>query len=276
MSWLALGPFDSVIATIAIPNNYGGHLHVTRTGPSGVEAAVRGYGPYVIADGEDTVAIRDYEAPLGVPLTYRYWLEEGWGVDPGSEVITVPATKSDDPWLTDLVRPTNTQRVTLQALPELGYAAQTGVHWILNRRTPIFAGDVANTPTFELTFVVADEAARQRARATLGNGVPILLRTPIEQGVGNLYFAVPSWREQRVSRLALHGDRRFVVSAVQVDRPDPSLYVPIPPMTYRRLRETHDTYADVKAAYATYDALLYDYDAQVGPADVQPWPPRDV
>src|SRR5262245_3172836 len=196
MAWLALGPFDSVVATINMPGNYGSHLHVARTGPSGIEAAVRGYDPFLIPDGEDVVTIRDYEAPLGVPLTYRYWLEEGGAVE-GTDTITVPSSKGDNPWLVDLTRPTNSQRVTVAALAELAYDAPAGVHWVLNRRTPIFAGDVAHTPTFELTFSTANEDARQRARATLGNGVPVLLRTPPEQGVGNLYFAVPNWREQR-------------------------------------------------------------------------------
>jgi hypothetical protein len=271
---LATGPFDSVVATVLWANSYGQHFRLARTGPSGVEAAVRGYDPYVIPDGTNTIIARDYEAPLGVPLTYRAWTDEN--LDPVTGEIVVPSSESDDPWLVDLVRPTNSQRVVVQALPELAHDAPAGIHWVLNRRTPIFAGDVAHTPTLELTFVTADEPARERARATLGNGVPVLLRTPPEQGVGNLYLAVPSWREQRISRLSLHPDRRFVVTAAQVARPDPSLYVPIPPMTYQRLRETHDTYADVKAAYATYDALLYDYNAAVGPADVQPWPPSDV
>jgi hypothetical protein len=272
--WLAVGPFDSVVATIAITD--ASHLHLVRSGPSGVEAAVRGYDPFVVAPGASTVIVRDYEAPIGVELHYRVWLDEGEIVGPTEGDISVPASASDDPWLVDLVRPTNTQRVVVQALPELAHDAPAGIHWVLNRRTPIFAGDVAHTPTCELTFVTADEQARERARATLGNGVPVLLRTPPEQGVGNLYLAVPSWREQRVSRLSLHGDRRFVVAAVQVARPDPALYVPIPPMTYTRLLELHDTYADVKAAYASYSALLYDYSAVPGAADVQPWPPRDV
>ena len=274
-SWLEVGRFDSVIATLSIPGNYGDSFHLARTGPSGVEAGVRGFDPYVIAAGEDTLRIRDYEAPLGVPLRYRYWVDEQPSVA-GEETITVPSTPALDPWLVDLVRPTNSQRVTVQALPELAHDAPAGVHWVLDRRSPIFAGGLAHTPTFELTFSVADEGARQRARATLGNGVPVLLRTPPEQGVGNLYFAVPSWREQRISALALHADRRFVVSAIQVTRPDPALYVPIPPNTYARLRDQHADYAAVKAAYASYDALLYDYDAAVGPTDVQPWPPRDV
>jgi len=274
-SWLEVGRFDSVVATINLPGNYGDTFHLTRTGPSGVAAGVRGFDPYTIAEGEDSLRIRDYEAPVGVELVYRYWLDEDSSVA-GTDSITIPSSASLDPWLVDLVRPTNSQRVTVQGLPELSHDAPAGVHWVLDRRSPIFSGGLAHTPTFELTFVVGDEGARQRARATLGNGVPVLLRTPPEHGVGNLYFAVPGWREQRVSRLALHGDRRFVVSAVQVTRPDPALYVPIPPNTYARLREQHVDYAAVKAAYASYDALLYDYDAAVGPTDVQPWPPSDV
>lgn len=274
MPWLTLGPLDSVIATIDVTGLDGMHLHITRTGPSGVEAAVRGYDPYVVA-ADETLIARDYEAPVGVPLVYQCTVDEAEPpVSP--DTVTIPSSSSDDPWLVDLVRPTNSQRVTVQALPELAHDAPAGVHWVLNRRAPIFAGDLAHTPTFELTFVVADEDARDRARATLGNGVPVLLRTPPEQGVGNLYFAVPGWKQQRISRLALHADRRFVVSALQVDRPDPALYVPIPPNTYARLLETHDDYAAVEAAYATYDAMLYDYDAAVGPIDVQPWPPRDT
>ena len=275
MAWLALGPYDSVVATLNVPGNYGSHLHIARTGPSGVEAGVRGFDPYVIGAAEDVVIARDYEAPVGVELAYRYWLDESTTVA-GNDTITIPSSSSDSPWLVDLVRPTNTQRVLVQALPELAHDAPAGVHWVLDRRAPIFAGELAHTPSFELTFAVGDEDARERVRATLGNGVPNLLRTPPEQGVGNIYFAVPSWREQRISRLALHPDRRFVVAAVQVERPDPALYVPIPPNTYAQLRDQHADYAAVKAAYATYDGLLYDYGAAVGPVDVQPWPPRDV
>jgi hypothetical protein len=270
---LTLAPFDSVRAEVPIATPTGALLRVFRTSPSGTQAAVRGYDPFVVPDGTTVLAVRDYEAPLGVPLAYTAQVDGEPDVYTGS--ITIPATATDDPWLVDLVRPTNSQRVAVQALPELAYDAPSGVHWILNRRSPIFTGSVAHTPSFALAFVTATEDDRQRARANLGNGAPCLLRTPPEQGVGNLYFAVPSWSEQRVSRLALHPDRRFVASGIQVDRPDPALYVPLAPNVYGVVLEV-GTYADVEARWPTYDAMLWDYTTLEGPADIQPWPPTDV
>jgi hypothetical protein len=41
------------------------------------------------------------------------------------------------------------------------------------------------------------------------------------------------------------------------------------------VKATYATYTAVKAAYATYDGLLWDYTG-VEAADVVPWPPSDV
>ena len=65
-----------------------------------------------------------------------------------------------------------------------------------------------------------DLAGRDRAQRALSTGVPVLLRTPPEQGVGELYLAVTSYVEQRPSRLAQHPDRRFVVRGQEVDAPE--------------------------------------------------------
>ena len=97
-----------------------------------------------------------------------------------------------------------------------------------------------HTPSFELAFLTDTDSQREQARAALGNGVPVLLRTPPENGIGNLYFAVTGFSEQRIVPKATEPARRFVVAGTQVDRPDPSLYVPLTPATY----------ADVKAAFA--------------------------
>ena len=150
-----------------------------------------------------------------------------------------------------------------------------GVHEILARRTPIVSSDIANTPTFELSFLTGDDDERARARATLGNGVPVLLRTPPANGIGNLYFGVTGFREQRIVNRAREDDRRFVVAAVQVERPDPALFEPIPPSTYQQIKTTFATYADLKAQRASYDAVMFDYSVDE-PADVVPWPPSDV
>jgi hypothetical protein len=252
-------------------------VSISRTGPSGVPATVRGWSGHAATAGQ-ALAVRDFEAPIGVPLVYTV---TAWpaatpaSTQTGTASITVPDNGCGDTWLTDLARPTNTQKIVVAALDELAYVVPVGVHDVIDRRTPITSSGIANTPTFELDFLTVTEDERERARATLGNGIPILLRTPALNGIGNLYMAVTGWQEQRIVKPARTQDRQFRVNAVQVDRPDPILYAPIPPATYQTVNTTFATYAALNAGRPSYDAVLYDY-STLGAADVQPWPPTDV
>ena len=266
---------QSVRAAVTVPAGQN-RLSLERVGPSGTSAFVRGNQVAIVLPGP--LVIRDFEAPIGVSLTYTVttWADATPGTtDTGTATITIPDGGCDDTWLTDLARPTNTQQVVLEALDELAYQVPVGVHDVIGRRTPIVSSDIANTPTFELLFLTDTDGAREQARATLGNGVPVLLRTPPANGIGSLYFAVTGFREQRIVKKARQPDRRFAVSCVQVDRPDTSLYLPIPPATYQTVKDTFATYADMAAQRASYDAVLYDWTGDQ-PADVVPWPPDDV
>jgi hypothetical protein len=251
-------------------------LHVWRTSPSSTTADVRGFVAAVVVPGP--VILRDFEAPIGVPVTDH---AEWWAAPSGTRTadtpvtITIPADGCGDTWLTDLARAGNTQQVVLESLAQLAYAVPSVVHSIIGRRTPIISGDVAHTPTFELLFLTETDADREQARACLGNGVPVLLRTPPDQGIGNLYFAVTGFAEQRIVPTGTVADRRWVVQGVQVDRPDPALYTPLAPVDYLEVKTTFATYAALMAARASYDALAYDWVGS-GPSDVVPWPPDDV
>jgi energy-coupling factor transporter ATP-binding protein EcfA2 len=124
--------------------------------------------------------------------------------------------------------------------------------------------------------IIAAGTRDELVRSTLGDGMPVLLRTPPEQGVGSMYLAVLGWTEQRPSRLAQHADRLFRVKAQEVDRPDPKLFVPTTLIaTYADVVADYDDYADVKARRETYDALLVTYGELAG-GTVEPWPPRDA
>lgn len=267
---------DVVELTVTVPSP-DDRLTVSRVGPSGVPAVVRGAGELEVAAG--TLIVRDYEAPLGVELTYTAtsWQDATPAeLESDTDVVTVPSSPADDPWLVDLTQPGNTQRVLVEGLAELEYQAPAGVHEVLGRRSPIVTTDVARTPTLELVLVTAGELERERARAALGNGAPLLLRTPPEHGVGNLYLFTTGWSEQRLGRLALYGDRRLVVRAQQVERPDPQLFTPGAGFgTYAQVLAEFATYAALLAAVATYDELAYDYTALL-PIDSVPWPPADV
>jgi hypothetical protein len=250
-------------------------LTLSRAGPSGASATVRSWAAATVVPG--AVIARDFEAPIGVALTYTAdtWNEPGGAHTLETATITIPSTGCGDTWLTDLVRAANTQQIVIETMAELGYDVPATTHWILDRRPPIVSSDVAHTPSFELDFLTADEQEREFARSTLGNGVPVLLRTPPEDGIGNLYFSVLGFREQRLVTLGTQPARRFVVSGVQVERPDPALFGPLAPSTYQHAKDTFATYADMKAGRVSYDAVLYDWTGAEA-QDVVPWPPTDV
>jgi len=272
---LAVDPaLDAVVAHVTVPAG-ATSLVLSRVGPSGVIAYVRGANPLVVTPGDHFV--RDFEPPIGVPVQYTATVADSTGAQSvaTSHTITVPSQGCDDTWLTDIAAPTNTQRVVIERLDELDYVAAGGVHSVLNRRTPIVTSDIARAPTFELSVLTETEDERLRARAALGNGVPVLLRTPPENGIASVYFVVTEWKEQRIVNRATFTDRRFVLACVQVDRPDPILYAPIFTATYAGIRDAYASYAALRAARATYDDVLHDPAASQA-ADLVPWPPADV
>jgi hypothetical protein len=247
----------------------------TRIGPSGVPAGIRGWVDAPASPGD--VIARDFEVPIGVEITYTVQAFDAAGtmLDQQTVTITLPSDGCANTWLNDLARVTNTFQVVIEELSELEYVVPTTTHEVIARRDPIVSSDVAHTPSFELSFITDTLTQRDQARDLLGNGVPVLLRTPPDIGVGNLYFAVTDYKEQRIVTPGTMPARVFVVDGRQVQRPDPQLYIPLGVATYEHVRDTFDTYADLMADRVSYDAVLYDW-AGAQPTDIVPWLPDDV
>ena len=143
------------------------------------------------------------------------------------------------------------------------------------RRDPIITTDLAHTPAFELTFITDTLDQRDQARSLLGNGITVLLRTPPEDGIGNFYFAVLDYKEQRIVTIGTMPARDVHRHGRQVQRPDPDRFVPVGVAIYQHVFDTFATYEDLLAERATYDAVLYDWTGSAA-VDIVPWPPDDV
>ena len=246
---------------------------IVRVSPSGHSAGVRGA---VAAPVEGTTAIvRDYELPFNVAVVYTATV-----VDGGATVATATATfeldyADCDAWLVDLGRPTNSLAQTIQNLDELQFDLASGVHRVLNRRAPVITALPAWTPSMELALLTDTLDERDQLRSLLGSGTPFLLRTDPEQGIGNMYLGVTGFVEDRFLTDGYAPQRTFRAACVQVERPDPSIFVPLPPNTYANVKASYATYADLKAEVGTYDQLAYIYPAG-GSSPYPPWPPDDV
>lgn len=247
----------------------------TRTGPSGSPATVRAWDHAPATPG--SVIARDFEAPIGVALTYtaQAFNAAGTVIDTQTTQVTLPSAGCSDTWLNDLARVANTLKVAIESLPELEFGVPTSVHEVITRRSPIVASDIAHTPSFALSVLTDSLDERDQVRSILGNGVPVLLRTPPVDGIGNLFFSVLGYHEQRLVTDGTLPARRFVIDGRQVQRPDAALYAPVGVATYAHVTATFATYTALKAGRANYDAVLYDW-AGSAPSDVVPWPPDDV
>lgn len=270
--------YDAARLTVGVPAG-ATRLWLWRIGPSGTVAYVRGWQDGAVLAG-DSVTVLDYEVPLGVPVAYHAAVANPAGelsAEPAPVSVTIPTTDCTV-WLGDLGQPGNSQRITIETLAELGYEVPTGVHYVLDRRAPITTADIARTPTFELTFLTETDDARVRARDTLGDGAPLLLRTSPDLGIGNLYWVCPHFSEQRVTTLGAVKMRRFVCAGVQIERPDAQLWLPDSVTeSYAEVEGEFTTYADVEAGRATYADLLYEpIGAPPPPEPVVPWPAVDV
>jgi hypothetical protein len=249
-------------------------LSVWRVGPSGTPAFVRGWEDASVTAGASLV-IRDYEAPLDVALNYYASASNASGEGPPSSVQTITVASNGNDWLCDLARPANSRPVYVEALDVLAHEAPHGIHRVLARRDPVVAADIAWTWTSELRFLTLTDIDRDGATNALGNGVPVLLKTSPARGVGNAYLFVTAWDVQRVARIAMYAERRFVCNVTQVQRPSPSLYAPTPPMDYAELKAAFATYADLEAERDSYDDAMYDYSA-ADPESPTEWLPVDV
>jgi hypothetical protein len=248
-------------------------LTIERRSPSGTVAGVRGAVDATVTG--TTYLVRDYELPLDVTVTYTVTVYDGpTAIGSASAIFTITYGECEA-WLTDLARPTNSLQVMIESLAELTHTVPSGVHRVLDRRSPVVTALVAWTPEAELVVLTDTLAERDQVRALLGTGYPLLVRTAPEQGIGNMFLEATEFVEERLLTLGTAPERRVRVSCVQTERPNPSIYVPLAPNTYANVEATYATYADLEAGVATYDELAYTYPAGVSDP-IKPWLPDDA
>lgn len=249
---------------------------IERAAPSGNVAAVRGHAG-ADADAPEVIA-RDYEIPLNLAVVYTVTTYDAAG-NPLAGATAAPFTVDwmlCESWLVDIARPTNSLTLVIESLDALTFDFASGVHRVLDRRAPVLTTLPAYTPSGELILLTDTLEERDLVRTIIGNGYPVLLRTSPDLGIGNLYLGVTQFIEERFLSRGDQPERRFRLQTVQVERPDPSIYVPLPPNTYANVQATYATYADLQAAVGTYDQLAYTWPATVQPNPIAPWLPDDV
>ncbi|MEV8373016.1 hypothetical protein AB0P21_09780 [Kribbella sp. NPDC056861] len=193
---------------------------ITRTAPGGVAEPIRDGVNVALNDG-GWIGF-DYEAPLGVPLTYTATFTRTG--DPETVVAASPAVVLDAggygrAWLSNAVDPASAVLAWVEGLDEIERPAEVGVFDMVGRSLPVVVTGTRGSRRGQLRLVTATLDERDALWGLLDDGDVLLLRTTREFGIGNLYFAVQKATESRATRLGMHPARRFGLEFVETSAP---------------------------------------------------------
>lgn len=206
LSDLGPPPPVQVEAWIAAPAGVTGWT-VTRLDPV--------FGQTVVAAGGATSGAEsflDYDAPLGVTVSYRLQVTTAVGTS-SADSNTVVISGLAGCWLSDPVS-SSAMQLQLQAWDERTRAARRSVLAVISRPDPVVLLDYPLMPSGEWTIHTRTDAETEQLLSILTTSGVVLLRTQPATSIKTVYAAVGDITETRMTNNALD-QRRLVTVAVQ-------------------------------------------------------------
>lgn len=186
--------------------------------------------------------VDDYEAPFGVPLTYR--------IAATAEDTVLPVTV---PWLGHPTRPALSMRLDSATDDPHSYTAPGTVHRVFGSEWPVVTYSARNQHEGTLT-VWAQWHDRHRLANLLAPGSPLLLRTPATDAVDDMWLWPGQVEREVVGRHDTPAYLRWKMKYQRVSVPaghvthDPS-------NSWDALVVDHPTWDELAAAHPTWDDL---------------------
>ncbi|MFJ7998933.1 hypothetical protein ACIQ7D_17555 [Streptomyces sp. NPDC096310] len=200
-------------------------LTVYRVLGDGSKSLVRGRGGLISMTPitDDVFSVEDYEAPLGVPVTYRIeytsattGLLTGWRVT--STVILDPVDRNYC-WLKDPARPQLNLRALVKEAPEWQQPIEQNVMRVRGRQNAIIlSGDRGGREGSLVLWTQAD-SERDALRLLLSSGSVLLWQAAPGMGETDVYVAVGGSAFPRVSPYAPDPWREWTLPLTEQDRP---------------------------------------------------------
>jgi hypothetical protein len=182
---------------ISIVSASGGYVTITRTHPSGRVVTVRGMDVAPLSGG--AFIGWDYEAPIGLPVTYQaYYYSDPDTLIATSNTVTVTWVTEND-WLKDPLEPIRNVIASVGDMSTYGYDTPTGVHTVLGRPDPVTVGEIRRAATGDLTLNTYTREERDRVHYITASGHTLLVQSSQESGVGSMYISLLGVTETRPS-----------------------------------------------------------------------------
>lgn len=226
---------------------------VFRAAPGGAPVPVRGASRAVVAGTSFTVA--DFEAPLGVLLTYTaisYDAAGGPSDESAGATITLASTVA---WMTDPLTPSLAEQFMLARAPDQVMDIDTDLAVPIGATRPLLDAGPRQDGTFNLAFSACTPEDRDALRALLKATPIVLLRFPdTTWDVPSDYYAIGPLRVARLGPLLQVQGRRLEADATLVAPPAADIAAPL--HTYAEMSATGLTYQQIKDTGRSYLQLV--------------------
>jgi hypothetical protein len=186
---------------------------------------------FVFPVENEAVWAYDYEAPLGVPITYQALIGllvsgTGWVWSAWTAADATVELDTQQWWLKHPTEPGLNAEVTLNSLPSAYREARQGRQRALSGSSMVVVSDGYDAPSGEVTFILEEQEEQETIDALIEADVPLLLQGPPEN------FWPDRWVRLGSQTRARAADRGWIEPVldtypwVEVPRPDGAIDFP--------------------------------------------------
>lgn len=200
-------------------------MTVYRILDDGSRALVRGTAGLIelLAVGADTSIIADYEAPLGVPFSYRI---EFYSSTTGAlaewrttALFTIDPGDRNYAWLKDPLRPQLNRRVLVRQAPDWQQPIEQNVMRIAGRQNAVVLSRIRSGREGSLTVWTQSDDEREAMRFLMATGNVLLWQSAPGMGEPDVYVSVAQTSYPRVTSHAPESWREWTLPLTEQDRP---------------------------------------------------------
>ena len=231
-------------------------MTVYRVLADGSRTVVRGVSGLLsqVTTSDDTLIVTDYEAPLGVPFSYRiefynsstgaltaYRTTGSYTLDPGDPNYV---------WLKDPLRPLVNMRVLAQKAPDWQQPIDQQAYRVRGRQNAIVLSGVRSGREGSLVLWTQTDDEREAMRFLLATGNVLFWQSAPGMGESDVYVAVAEAAFPRVSAYAPEQWREWTLPLTEVDRPTGAM-AGSPTWTVRDVSIENSSVLSLVSRYAT-------------------------
>lgn len=261
---------DTASVTVTLRDLDVGELAtVWRVGPGGQRTLVRGVDGLLQGTPvpSDLWVIEDYEAPLGVPVSYyaSYAAADGSpaGFNTTAQAVIDPGDRNWA-WLKDPGNPQRNARVMVRQAPDWSRPIQQAEHRVRGRRNSVIFSDVRGGLEGELAVWTRSDDERDQLHWLLDSGNALLWQAAPGMGVVDRYVSVGAVTEARVGGTATDPWREWTLPLREVDIPVTVGVNGSAGRTWQDVLVEFATWGDVLAAYETWEDVFLNRRKEAG------------